>query len=383
MNKEKIFKMICNIVVSISKLFPLSNLIVFESNPDFADNTYPVYNLLLEKGYNRKYKFVWILNSSKQDRQLPKNVFQIQRFSGSVIEKIRAIWVIARAKYIIDSNRYIHKSRDSQIRIHLKHGLPMKDASTYNQAIGKVDVITVPSEYWVDISSKEHSINKKYIKPLGFPRNDVLKKKIHNEKNIIWMPTYRNCVGVDNGFDFNQLMPFGLPFIDSEKTLNFLNDYLNSLDVVLYVRLHPAQNINGIHIDNYSNIRLCDNEFLRRKNLALYDFLGYTDALITDYSSVYYDYLLLDNPIAVALQDFEEYSKNNGIIYDNLEGFKEAYPAYFINSFDDLIRFVEEISKNIDSTMQERLVAKEKYQGSVNMNATEKVVDYIIKKFGI
>lgn len=383
MNKEKIFKIISNIVTRISKFFSLSNTIVFESNPDFSDNTYPVYELLLEKNYNIKYKFVWILNSPKQERNLPKNVFQVQRFSGSVIEKIRAIWIMSRAKYIIDSNRYIHKSRDSQIRVHLKHGLPIKDASTYTQAIGKVDLISVPSKYWVDISSNEHSIDKKYIKPLGFPRNDVLKKKVHNGKNIIWMPTYRNCAGVNNGFDFNKLMPFGLPFIESENNLNFLNDFLLSVNVCLYVRLHPAQNLNGIHIDNYSNICLCDNEFLEKNNFVLYEFLGYTDALITDYSSIYYDYLLLDNPIAVALQDFDEYSKANGIIYDNIKEYKEAYPAYFINNFDDLISFIGEISNNIDSSMQVRLVAKEKYQGGVDTNATNRVVDYIIEEYNM
>lgn len=165
----------------IERRLPLKNRIVFESNLDFADNTFEVYQNMLKMELNEQYKMFWFLNG-KSGHNLPSNVYEVQRKNPTAIDRIKVIIINSRARYIIDCNSYVKKFRKDQVRIHIKHGLPIKDASSYNHKIGEVDALVVPFEKWVAICSEEHKLPKKLIKPLGFPRNDILIPKVHEKK---------------------------------------------------------------------------------------------------------------------------------------------------------------------------------------------------------
>ena len=65
-----------------------------------------------------------------------------------------------------------------------------------------------------------------------------------------------------------------------------------------------------------SSIRFIDNRFYSEHGLAAYEFVGACDGLITDYSSVLFDYLLLDKPIGLTWQDVEAYKKVPGVVLD-------------------------------------------------------------------
>ena len=59
-----------------------------------------------------------------------------------------------------------------------------------------------------------------------------------------------------------------------------------------------------------SNLVFINDAFLSDNGIINYELLGVADALLTDYSSVYYDYLLLDRPIGLCWDDYEEYKAN-------------------------------------------------------------------------
>ncbi len=371
------------IIKFVTSLLPLKKLIVLESSPDLSDNTYMLYLKLIEKGYNKKYKFVWILNQKKKDIRLPENVYMQSKGVASVFEKFKAHWTIARAKYIIDSNVFIHKVHKNQIRIHLKHGLPLKDASFYTKKTGDVDLLCVPSEYWIAPCVKEHNVPVNVIKPLGFPRNDVLKPKEHKHKTVIWMPTYRKN-GSDSAkavdFDYSKVMPYGLPFIRKSEDLVEINELFARNDAYLLIRLHPAEDVSGMDLNEMSNIRICDNTFLQSQNISLYSLLNYTDALISDFSSIYYDYLLLDKPVALATADFEQYKKHNGILAEDYNQFKEMFPAVYLENPAQLKEFFNNVFEE-KINMDEQMKAREKYMGKAQESSADSIIDYLEKNF--
>ncbi len=57
------------------------------------------------------------------------------------------------------------------------------------------------------------------------------------------------------------------------------------------------------------NLHILEDNYLRDKRLDLYEVVNAADLLITDYSSIYFDYLLLDRPIIFTPLDLEEYRK--------------------------------------------------------------------------
>ena len=383
MNKGSLFEIGYKLINILTQWLPLKNIIILESKPDFSDNTFALYEELIKKGYNKKYKFYWMLNENVTNFDLPENVFVQNKWYGSFFDKIKAKYLCARAKFIIDCNNFVYKSHKKQVRLHLKHGLPMKDASVYNHTIGETDLISVPSEYWIEQCAKEHNVSPDCIKPLGFPRNDVLKPKPHPTKNIIWMPTFRNhSNGAFHGFDFNSIMPLGLPFIQSTDVLKEINELFKQNGAYLLVRLHPAQDTSKINLSEMSNIKLCDNKFLKENNITLYSLLCYTDALVSDYSSTYYDYLMLSKPIALATADFEQYKKNNGILAKDKDEFMNHYPAVFLESYTDLIEFFKGVL-NGDSSVYRCADAKEKYMGSQTDNSCGKIIEYLTKNYGL
>ena len=83
----------------------------------------------------------------------------------------------------------------------------------------------------------------------------------------------------------------------------------------------------------------------------MYEFLAQTDALISDYSSVAVDYLIVDRPIAFALQDYEEYKRTRGFVFDDP---RELMPGHHLYSFQELKLFLSDVSADKDPYRENR-----------------------------
>ena len=282
-----------------------------------------------------------------------------------------------------------HRARAVYHRVHLTHGLPIKSVPWYNHKVGDVDLLCVSAPYWVPRSAENYLVPQDIVQPLGYPRNDNLVHPIpHEQTTLIWMPTYRVHAATASGHRrenelYHQSMPLGLPCIKDAGALQELNDLLAAYHALLYIRLHPAQDTSAIHLNGLSNICICDNAYLRRRGKQLYDLLRETDALITDYSSIYYDYLLLDKPIAMVVSDFAEYSENNGLLEDTLEAYRQAHPAVYVQSFAALKQFIQDVLDGKDTERTQREAGREKYMGAQTDHAAANVVDYMQQHFAL
>ena len=367
-------KILKNIIYNLPIKFLLRNYILFESNPDYMDNTYYVYKELLNQNYNNKYKFIWFVNNKEDfDYIKIKNVKFIN------IDSFNARYYRIFAKFIIDCNRYITKFNKYQFRFYLGHGMPIKIVTDYIKGVGDFDAFLTTAEYFNDFYIKYVNQPKEKFLPLGFPRCDQFyeEKEVFDElktysKTILWMPTFRKHINGNVGYKSKLI--YGVPSINNEKEILKLNDKLKNNNSLLIIKLHPAEDSSFLKKLNLSNILFTKNELLEKNKKNIYQLAQNVDALITDYSSIYFDYLVADKPIGMAIEDIEEYRKNNGLVFNN---FEDELPAEYIYNYNDLVKFIDNVINNKDIKKNERNEKRSTYVKYVDGSASKRVIEVL------
>lgn len=360
--------------------FLSKHTILLESTPDYSDNTKYFFEELLRRKINEKYKIYWIVQNKKkfEDKKI-KNVAFCNRHS------FKYELLHFSAKYIIDSNTFIPIIRKNQFRIHLGHGCPIKLTYEYSSQVGKLTYTTVLSPFFKQFFSELFAIPETKIKALGLPRNDgffnnkhcKLFPNIKHDKVIIWMPTYRNhknqtTNSVKTGINF----PYGVPCIETDSDLEVVNSVLKKENIILVLKLHPVEDTSKISRFNYSNIKLFD-EIALQSELQFYDILKEFDGLITDYSSVYYDYLLARKPIGLAIPDLESYSKSCNLISKK---YTDAVKGNYIYNLNDLVKFIKIVASGNDPAKNDMIWALNHYHSYQDGNSSKRVVDLLMKE---
>ena len=115
--------------------------------------------------------------------------------------------------------------------------------------------------------------------------------------------------------------------IDWEK----LNESLNKKNELLILKLHPHTKLNMDAISKYSNL------MIYQKNSDVYTVLPFIDCLITDYSSIYTDFLMMNKEIILYIFDYSDYVQNSNDLgeYDIYYVGKRAY------DFNQLLHIIE------------------------------------------
>lgn len=365
---------------------PRKNIIIFESIPAFSDNTYWFYRYLTQnEEVCKKYQFVWVVRSKEDFRHelLGKRITCIIKTTDDYKEKLRFAYYSNFAKFIVDCNDYIRKKNPQQKRVFLGHGMPLKIVKTYDLQKGEVDLNTITTynfnRHFYDIGDTDENMRN-----FGYCRTDILyehagKRKDRDKTYIVWMPTYRQHkkggeLAIENHF------PLGLPVIKSHEQMAEINEYLKENNTILYLRPHPAQDISVMHLDEMSNIIIADNDYLAEKGLQLYEFLTQTDALITDYSSVYYDYLMLDRPIALAIEDLDDFRSKWPMFFDD---FKANYKCPYLYTVEDLKQFIKDTASDNDPYEEERLKAKNRFYDYTDGKTCERIYHFMVEEYGL
>lgn len=326
----------------------LEDLIVFESTNDFDGNSGALYEYL--KKNNTSHRIAWVVKNSLNKRQVIDEKDEIVCPKDSYGDLKRFVELRATAKWQIWDNNPIRKIRDGQINIFLQHfGMGYKQTSSYYKTPDYVDYILSPNEFVREQqqSSLLYPDTAEFIYG-ELPRNDVLKgnwdelSKVTGKKFnkvIGWMPTFRQ-LDTNGRKDADGEFPYGVSLIYTQKQMEQLNDYLKELDMLLIIKPHPRQELN-YNCSNYSNIVYISG--VRNKEIDGYKLMTQMDAMLTDYSSVIFDYMLLDRPVAFVLEDKERF---------NLE-YKMDDPDYFmpghkIYNMEDMKAFLKSVYDGAD-----------------------------------
>lgn len=256
---------------------------------------------------------------------------------------------------------WLNKQRDVY---HIGHGVPLKNMIMAEEKLPLLKYIsritrTKNFTHVLAYSKKFQPVmgrifqnpNIEYIS-LGQPRNDALsiytkeeqlkkiKEKYPNlpghEQAILYAPTWRS-------YETVKFFPF------QDMTAEELNNELKGNKTLLFLRKHPYfPSLLEPDFLKQSNIYLFDSDLFPE----IMDYLSYFDKLITDYSSIYLDFLCLDRPMAFIPYDIEQYTEHTGftIPYD------EFTPGKHIHNKEEFYSFI--INKDDDYSVERAKIAK-------------------------
>jgi len=361
--------------------FILKKSIIFESSPAMSDNTKAVFDELLRRNYQKKYNLIWYLDDQKV--AIYKNGKYVIFNPGkrnTFKERISNFIFYGNRKCVIVCNKFISKE-SNEVYINLTHGSPLKSVNGYYTYPNYIDYVFAQSNCFISSLSADCNYDQNRIIATGFPRNDVFfKNKISLtqlfgvsdiNKTIIWLPTYRQH---KNGMKTGSRN--AIPLVNDYETAIRINDCLADNHIILVLKPHYAQDLSLIKRQKLSNMIVVDNSYLQEHNIDTYDLVAASDALLTDYSSIYYDYTLCDKPIGAIWEDFNEYKENPGFSVDIDYWMKGAEKIY---TCADLQQFIIRVAKGIDLLKDERHEIRNKANYANDGNNSKRVVDKIVE----
>lgn len=344
------------------------NKILLYSDLGFRDNIKYLYDYLVAQNFQKKYKIICAVKDyQKYADQSPKNVEFVSPMMG-----IKHYLTCNHIFYCFGKLPIVPVKK--QVVIQMWHGTSFKGfAENMTKTSSNTDsfysYVYASSEFFKPIVMKKFNCSENKVALCGHPRTDVFYLNEANydlgnyKKTIVWMPTFRKSKILGQA-DTQQssILP---TVMDSELTE--LDQFLGGLGIQIIVKLHPMQDLSGVDIKSLKNLTLLSNDQFESSGMDIYRLLRQSDALITDYSSVFYDYLLLDKPIGFTENDVDEYEKNRGFAVDP-EKFR---PGERIRSLHELENFITELSNNKDNYSKNRKWVNDtsnRYQDGKNCN---------------
>jgi CDP-glycerol glycerophosphotransferase len=215
---------------------------------------------------------------------------------------------------------------------------------------------------------------------VGAPRNDRMLRADRravrravlgqdaDRTTFLWMPSYRVT-------DFGGKLRADAVGAHPEATfppaeLRRIDDWLveHGARTVLKVHHRDSNRFAG----DYRAIRVLRQGELEQRGLTLYPVLSAFDALITDMSSVWVDYLLLDKPILFAFPDIDDYRDGRGL---NLEPFEHWVPGPFAQTIDELLQAMAEVVDGHDPMAAERRRARVRFHRFHDSRSAARLLD--------
>ncbi|UTI86238.1 CDP-glycerol glycerophosphotransferase family protein [Mammaliicoccus sciuri] len=308
-----------------------------------------IYYMIKELLNNSKLNFkIYVSLKDTEDIELLFDKSELKRINFVKHMSNQYYELMATCEYLINDTTFypFFNKREGQKYYIIWHGTPLKhmgkdipkvvDIANVQRNFYMADRIYVNNQKTMEILARTHHLNNVYngkfiVGPS--PRNSVFFEEekrnqnrndfnLNNKKMLAYMPTWRGNIGsVQNSQHVTKLITYFEENLDE--------------NTVLYVKLHPFE--KTIIPDSYEKVKPFPS------NIETYEFLAVTDCLITDYSSVMYDYVNLGKPVILYTYDYKDYKENRGL-YDDLS----LYPFIQSNSLEGLLKQVEQIPQQID-----------------------------------
>ncbi len=348
--------------------------ILFYINSSFRESSKVLFDYMVKKGYNKKYK---IIVSCENYKELAEQNLENVSFESTS----RGFLSFFRCKYVFYSvGRIPLLPSKEQFVMQIWHGVPLKDADkglklTHTPKHKYYTWLLAPSEFLKPVYSKWFSYPEDGIYVGGYPRCDLLFENSapydfgEYKKLIIWVPTFRKSIRGMKDSTVNDAEI--IPVLTADKFSEF-NNFLQQYGIKVVVKLHPEQNLanyNLVDMDHF--LLLSHSEFIKKK-MDLYPLMRQCDALITDYSSVYFDYMLLDRPIGFTVDDIAEYGKNRGFALDP----NRFMPGEKISNFKELKKFILNIAEDKDPFANDRNDVNKLINQYPNGGYCQRVLDF-------
>jgi len=353
------------ILFSLISKAPLIDNVVFECESDMQDNPRAFYEYLIKKEYNLKHKIIWLVNDVDKCSNMHhlKNVVFLNRNESNGLNAFLLHYYLSTSKFFFFSHPYWFKDwRQGQSVINTTHSVSqLKKAERKNINNKICDFVLCCNEYCKSIKEQSFGSNVIYL-AFGLPRLDYLfrhkdcgslSEKITSDKFVIVsMETFKQSRYWN---DSETIDKYSMNVISNEDDMNYLDNLLGSIGAIMIIKIHHLQDMSYITASEFSNIIYITDKDLIEKDIQVNELLENADLLLTDYSSVFYDYLLLDRPIGFMIGDFDSYKR--GFLSSN--PFEEM-PGAFITCKEELYRFIVDSVNGEDEFKTNRMVIRNK-----------------------
>lgn len=369
----------------LTKILPIDHrIILFESNVgrNYTGNPKAIYEEMIRLGLDRKYRCYFILEDIEM--KIPGSAKSIKR------NRLRYFYYFAIAGVWISDTRfpkYIIKRQDT-IYIQTWHGTPLKrlaldlDAvymsgetsledykrNFYNN-VQTWDYLLSQNNYSTEIFKKAFGFKKKILE-IGYPRNDILyrennKDEIYKIKERLGLPQDKRIVLYAPTWRDNEYYTNGIYKFSSGLDFSLLMEQMKE-DTVWLVKYHYLI-MDRIDWSAYEGFIYT---FDKSYDISLLYLVS--DMMVTDYSSVMFDYSILKRPMLFYCYDLSEYKDTlRGFYFDFL---KEA-PGPVVQTTEALIESIKEYDYELYRENYEAFIAK--YNHADDGNASRKIINLI------
>lgn len=362
-------------------------LIMFESflGKQYSDNPRAIYEYLKENYPD--YKLYWSAEQKSVHVFEKNDVKYAKRFS------IKWLFLMNRSRFWVSNSRlplWIPKPRGT-IYIQTWHGTPLKrlaldmkevhmpgtNTETYKRnfvkEVEKWDYLVSPNSYSTTIFERAFNFKDEIIET-GYPRNDFLinnnkKDEIVRIKSQLNLPEDKNIILYAPTWRDHQYYETGRYKLNINLDLNLLKREISDEYVILF-RSHYLI-AEDLSFSKYKGFvyDVSEHEDIRELYLI-------SDVLITDYSSVFFDYAILNRPIVFFVHDLAEYrDKLRGFYFD----IESKAPGPLVKTTSDLIYKIKTLTSN-DSYRYKLTDFRRDFCFLEDGGASERVVNLTIKK---
>ena len=307
----------------------VENRILFESfhGTTISDSPFYILKELLSREDADKYEIYY--SSNTDDYAVHKKFIEANNIPVKLvcISSYEYLKVLATAKYLINNSSFpvYFIKKDEQVYLQTWHGTPLKTLgkrmrkgieSMYNVQHNflQATYLMHPNEFTKDAIMGDYNLNSLYTGKValsGYPRNSIfmdkdkavsVRKKLGLEDKVLYayMPTWRGTS--------NHSVQFNSYGNEISAMMQYLDDRMKD-NQILYVNFHPILK-NEVQLGDYKHIKSFPPD------VDKYEFLNCVDALITDYSSVFFDFSVTRKPIILYMYDYDKYMQDRGMYMD-------------------------------------------------------------------
>lgn len=376
MIRKLIFFIIYKVIYKFFWIFPVKkNRVLFSSyfGRNYSDSPRFIYEELIK--HRDDLEIIWVQNRKNPDLEergvkiIGANTWEYLYYSAT-----SAYWIDNCHGY------HLREPRKETIYLQTWHGTPLKkiaqDIEGDQYAVSRKSW-ELESSYWDYLISPSTMLNKLFAKAFKvsekiminamYPRNEFLikadrekiKKKVietlgvdSKKKNILYAPTFR--LGETEIYKIN---------FNCEKLMRELGDEYNFL-----VRVHP--NVKVVSPEIFENSYVIDAS----KYDDIQELYAVTDILITDYSSVFFDFAILKKPMIFYPYDFEKYRDDDRGFYFPYE---ETVPGPICDSEERVIEEIKDVKRDPEKFTKHLDQFNKKFNDTEFQGSSEKILKTI------
>ncbi len=353
-----------------------NNIVLYEAfmGRGMLCNPYAIFWELFENPKYKKLKHVWVLDDIEQHSDLlakykkNSNVFFVQRETKEYFK------YLSKAKYLVNNSTFpgYFTKKAEQIYVNTWHGIPLKTLG-FDLPDGKRESFNVlrnflQADYILSANSFLTQIYRKTFKleglmegkiiEEGYPRLDLIfrdsredaLKKLkekglcidEKKKLILFTPTWR-----------------GMSYAEASSDISYYFDFYQyvteRIDTDRYqVLVKPHQRVYELAKDKMTG------DFFVPATIDANELMGVADIMISDFSSIFYDYLATGKPILFYIPDLAEYQQTRGMYHGC-----EHLPGPYTDNMEQLCAWIRDIN-NVFNENKEKYEERKEWSNTIS-----------------